>query len=324
MLPWPPIAELELGWQWITLSLCGETLSITFTDGRRTVIVAWTWAIARIILSFPEPVPHLPTGRLSDVVLLAEQAFVWAEHWRNLDDTVTVTLVVMTFDHSGAMRVRGRWAFPALAHDTDLLVELQTDEADEIGPSFRNHAPYMFMNSRVLRMTPQHGTLSTDNILALVLTVAGGDWTFYMLRSTFLQRPAPADPDILVPWEDWGAVSTRCLPGRVQSIHGCRALHSDLGALSMLTFVPEKCRAAAQGFFLDQRDAPNFVNTESVTEGLLFHRPFRTELPYFAARARLGDDGTMSLPHGCSFWCEDGRVSWATDDNPNHLYLATL
>lgn len=88
----------------------------------------------------------------------------------------------------------------------------------------------------------------------------------------------------------------------------------------MLMFIPEMCRAAAKGSFLDARDAPNFVITSGTMDGSLFH----TSLPYFAAMPGHDSAGMMSLPDDCSCWCEDGRVAGVANDNPNQMYIATL
>lgn len=284
------------------------------------------------------PCPRLPGSLLTDVVLLAENAFCWAEYERGQDDSIFVVLVVNTLDASGVVRPRGRWAFPALMHDAHVSVDVQTDEADEINASLRTSAPYLLLNSPPFPAASGTGPV-TDNIVALEMVREGvmaedATWTFYMLRSTFLLGPPSSDPEMVVPWESWGPDNTRCIPGSVQSIHGCRVLHSehaDGGGTApqrqMLTFVAAKCRAARLGVFTDDRDAVNFVDAASEMDLPPFCSSFVTSLPYFAARAASTADGqtaVTTIPGDCMCWCEDGRVAWTSDSDPNTLYIAIL
>lgn len=315
-LPWPPAADLgDAELFWTNMGLCGETLKVTFLSVDSTWTLMWNWTSGALLCCFPQPTPQLPDALLTGVVLLAENVFCWAEYQRDAANDLVVVLVVNTFDQSGELRPRGRWAFPPLVHVVQ--VQLQADESDEIYAPLRTQSSYVFANS-----VPIPGTPACDNLVALEMSTEGdAPLTFYMLRSTFLHRPV-GDPEDVIPWHVWGPENAHFAPGSAHSIHCCRALHNNNKALTVLTFVPAKCRAAQCGLLAD---AANFSDAPVTWVERPFLREFHTRLPHFTAHATPSADyQTTPTLDECSIWREDGRVVWARNSHPSTFYIATL
>lgn len=309
-LPWPA-SEVLLGDgdYSATVAICGDVLSVSFTNSSRTVTVVWNWRPGAVLFRFVQGI--VSGDSLPHFGLLSTSAFCFVEYAWDPSGAIIVVLVVNTFDQDGVVRTRGRWEFPPLSNIT---VRLQVSVDAEITSDVRTRVDSHYVNH-----VPLPGAPSTDKLLAVVVVPPDGAVTFYVPISTFLLRPAASDR---VPWEQWGPDNARCITGCVQSVHGCRALHRDGAELRALNFSPAKCRAARSEIFFDDRDVGTFCDEET-THVIPSCVPFRTRLPYFASRAGTHSTGlTLPMPLHCETWCDEGRVTWKCEGDARLYFVA--
>ncbi|KZV85374.1 hypothetical protein EXIGLDRAFT_841553 [Exidia glandulosa HHB12029] len=327
-LPWPPGAELgEMSVAWVGMGLCNSTLSVTFLRFDDLITVVWNWVLGTIIHVAPSPLPHFPHGLvMHNQVLLAENTLCWVEYETydpQISEAGRAVLFVMQFDGSepwGDTRILGRWGFPTMRTPDTLIVDIVTDEADEMDACFRLNAPNPFISYTRASTLPVE---VTDNLIGIRMAHV----TFYALRSTFLRQ---RDTDAVVPWEEWGAENTRCLLGGVHAIHGCKALHQlepmhDLTLRSTtlaLNFTPTKCRAAAPHDL-----NPSFIDSPNELEAFAFLEPISTRLPYLQTRPPETQDAStesVPIPTDAKLWWEEGRVVWAGSGDGDVVHVAFL
>lgn len=324
VLPWPGVDTGTPTPKWVTPGLCCDILSLNFMVDGNFALFVWDWHLGAFIFRYTRPSPSSLGRYLTNSVLLSDRAFAWVEMARSVHGLVDFFVVVRIFDRDGNVSGGRRWAFPSVAFDFRMKAVLRIQDLAEVDVQLRTNRRMFADSSR-----GPDGHLS-EKLVALQVTVSGNHRTFYCLRSTFL-RPVAAgmNADSVVAWKDWGPSQTRCIPGCVWSIRGCRAIHRSpeldgVWPRQVLCFLPERCRAAQCGVFASGCTVSQFVDGPATVKSCDFADTFTTSLPYFDAPSYDPTGEVKTVPRNHSFWPEIDHVTWADDRDPNKLHVLEL